>query len=298
MMKNNYSFPYAGIGVGEACLRVNLHTHAGVCKPGKCGILPLEDVSAAYAAARYDTIAISNHDMYLPREDDYALPLLDAVEYSATPHMLQIGIREFRELPHQAAIDFTRENGGFVILCHPNWGVPGYRCAEYDALLETLDGYTGIEIINPVIYRLSGSGLALDTWDSLLTRGKRVFGFGNDDFHLWQDTARAWNMIYAKSTDYADIREAVEAGRFYVSTGLALKECTLTDGVLRITAGWFTESYVKEFRYKLTGENGRLLAEIDADSAEFVLPEGESYVRVEVTGENGAKLYLQPIFRN
>ncbi len=294
-----YRFPYADITDPKYdCKRVNFHTHAGVCQPGKCGIHSMKAVADAYMYARYDALAFSNHDMYLPMEPDMdgILPL-DAVEYSGTPHMLQVGVKEYRDLPHQEAMDFTREQGGFTILCHPNWGIPGYRDDAYLAKLEQWQGYTGIEIINPVIYRLVGSGLALDVWDHLLSQGRLLYGFGNDDFHLWHDMARAWNMIYASETSFAAIKEAVEAGRFYVSTGLTLKHCGLDGDTLSVTAGWYTENVSKQFCYKFTGFQGRLLAEFDAETAVFRIPEGEAYVRVEVTGENGAKLFLQPIVR-
>jgi len=55
--------------------------------------------------------------------------------------------------------------------------------------MAALKGYTGIEIFDSVIYRLNGSGLATDAWDFLLSQGKLVWKFGDDDFHRWYDLA-------------------------------------------------------------------------------------------------------------
>lgn len=291
-------FPYADIAQSDfQCFKVNFHTHAGVCIPGKCGILPLDEVTQAYCKAGYSALAVSNHDVYTPHEREReGITLLDAVEYSGKPHMLQVGVQSYRDVTHQEAIDDTLRAGGFAVMCHPNWGVNGYRDAQYLAKLERYQGYVGIEIFNPVIYRLCGSGLALDTWDYLLSQGRRVWGFGNDDFHLWQDMARAWNMLYAKSAQQADIIEAVNAGRFYVSSGLVLQHCTIENNTLFVQADWSVPSYVKEFQFTVTGSKGKVLFECKEKALSFPLPQNEPYLRIAVTGENGAKLFLQPFF--
>ena len=190
MFKSSYEALKTGNG---NWYKANFHTHAGVCEPGVCGILPLDDVIDAYKNAGCNVLAISNHNRYIPRNKHYDdISIIDAVEYSHNPHMLLVGINEFYDLPHQEAIDKTVEAGGFVILCHPNWQ---YREYFPNKLIDELSGYTGIEISNAVVHRLNGSGLALDTWDYILTKNKKVWGFGNDDFHYFHDTGRVYNMI-------------------------------------------------------------------------------------------------------
>jgi len=273
--------------------RANFHTHTGVCIEGKCGILPLDGVVDAYKQAGCNVLAISNHDRYIQRDKTYeGISLLDAVEYSASPHMLLIGVNEYHNVPHREAIETALAAGGFVILCHPNW-----QHKEYfpNNLIDSLDGYAGIEIFNAVVNRLPGSGLALDTWDHILSHGKRVWGFGNDDFHHYGDTCRVYNMIYAKSGSYPDIKEAVTGGCFYVSTGVALKEYAVDNDGIFVKAGYFRDSYINNFEYKFSGPGGKILFKTEGESAKFK-PDGESYVRVEVTSEYGAKMYLQPAF--
>ena len=291
-----YESTYEALKTGQGTwLKANFHTHAGVCIPGKCGIHPLEDVVDAYKRADCNVLAISNHNKYISREKQYDdISIIDAVEYSTNPHMLLIGVKEFHDVPHQEAIDRTLAAGGFVILCHPNW-----KHREYfpNKLIDTLNGFTGLEITNAAVHRLAGSGLALDTWDHILSRGRRAWGFGNDDFHFFHDTSRVYNIIYAKSGCYGDIKDAVSDGCFYVSSGVALKEYALEDDELYVKAGYFHETYINSFEYKVTGAEGRILFQFAGEALRFKIPDSEPYARIEVTANYGAKMYLQPVFR-
>ena len=289
-----YVNPYANLTEARP-LRVNFHTHAGT-GPNTCGRNPIDQVAERYRELGYDALCLSNHDLYTDASSytDDKMTLLDGVEYSPRAHMLTVGIRRsLHELEHQPAIDETRKDGGFVILCHPNW-----QHKEYWpwADLDRLTGYLGIEVINQLIYRLSGSGLAADTWDHLLSSGRLVYGFGNDDFHLYSDAGRSWNWIYAASPAYPDIREAVEAGRFTASTGLTLDRLTLDDeDTVTVRARHMKDSYVDTFTYRFVTDGGRVSAVVTGQEACFTLT-GESYVRVEVIGENGSMLFTQPVY--
>ncbi len=278
---------------GGRWLRCNFHTHAGT-GPGTCGSNGLEDVIEAYRQSKYDVLTISNHDIFTRTEQlSSGIRMVHGVEYSTPPHMLTIGVEEHWGKSHQETIGLANESGGYVILCHPNWMGKGYWSRE---ALDGTSGYKGIEILNPVIYRLSGSGYACDVWDYLLSRGKLVFGFGNDDFHIWYDLGRSWTMVNAVSDSWNDIKAAMESGRLYVSTGLRLDSLELKDGSLHIKAGYFTETYVNSFRYRFIGSGGQLLSESEGDCAEYRLRGDESYLRVEVTSEEGFKLFTQPVY--
>ena len=75
-------------------------------------------------------------------------------------------------------------NGSFAIMNHPNWGPAFVHCAQ--EWLDVWDSYKGIEIYNGVCEFLPGSAFATDRWDQLLTSGRRVWGFANDDHH-WHE---------------------------------------------------------------------------------------------------------------
>ncbi len=274
-------------------LRCNFHAHAGT-GPGTCGSLGLYDVIDSYSASDYDVLMISNHDIYTDTSRCANIGVIQGVEYSTHPHMLTVGVREALAGTHQEVIDKAREMGGFVILCHPNWMRKNYLDEKSQ---EKFYGYRGIEILNPVIYRLSGSGFACDVWDSLLSRGKLAYGFGNDDFHIWFDLGKSWNRIFSKSADYGDIKDSVDAGCFYVSTGLDLDYLSLENDSIRVKAKYMRETYVDEFDYAFIGANGKLLKRSRGKDAFYTISGNEMYVRVEVTSEEGFKLFSQPIYK-
>lgn len=103
-------------------------------------------------------------------------------------------------------------------------------------MLESLEGYLGIEIFNGVIFRLEGSGLADDVWDNVLSKGRLIWGFGNDDFHRWVDLGRAFNVVLTDNLDSQGVIAAVKKGSFYVSTGLMLEDLTFENSLIKVIA--------------------------------------------------------------
>ncbi len=238
-----YINPYQNAEISASKgLKANFHTHAGTGR-GTCGHNDIDAVLEAYKDAGYHVLTISNHDLFTDMEEhenNYDLVLINGYEYSQNPHMLCIGGSKICTGRHQQAIDACIDEGGFVILCHPNWIHKEYWPWKD---IDSIRGYTGIEIYNHLIYRSSGSGLATDTWDHILSNGKLAWGFGCDDFHRWHDIARAWNVIFSPSRSRSDIQSSIVAGSFYVSTGLILNEFTFENNQL-VIAAQFKDSYV------------------------------------------------------
>jgi len=284
--------PYENLSGGR-WIKANFHTHAGT-GPGTCGSNSVPATLDVYRQLGFGALCISNHDLYTDTSalGDEKMFLLQGVEYSPYPHLLTLGVQEsFHALTHQEAIRETNKRGGLAILCHPNWTKKEYWPWTQ---LDALEGYAGIEIINMLIYRLSGSGLATDTWDYLLRQGKNVRGFGNDDFHILSDAGRSWNEMYVREPGFEGIKRAVEDGAFVVSTGLSLDFCVIKNGVLRVKAKFPTSTYVKDFTYRFITDKG-LAKTRRCETATFRLGD-EKYVRVEVIAENGAMLFTQPIW--
>lgn len=289
-----YINPYTHIHTGEGqWLRSNFHIHAGTGKD-TCGALGIDEVIEFYKMAGYGVLTISNHDLFSDvkeYEQKHDIILINGFEYSQDKHMLCIGGDKLITDTHQNAIDACNDQGGFVVLCHPNWTHKEYWPWKD---IDRLHGYLGIEIMNAVIFRMGGSGLATDTWDHLLSQGKLVWGFGSDDFHRWFDIAKAWNMIYARPSA-KDVLQSIHAGGFYVSTGLYLKEFILEDAVIKITASAI-HSYVPTYKYIFTGKDGKILKEQQDEHGEYVIDTSEPYVRVQVISEHGAMLWTQPVY--
>jgi len=290
-----FANPYQNAVIGvEKGLKANFHTHAGTGK-GTCGHNEIDDVLEAYKDAGYRVLTISNHDLLTDTQEyekKYDMILLNGYEYSKTPHMLCINCNEVCTGNHQQAIDSCLNEGGFVILCHPNWIHKEYWPWNE---IDSIHGFAGIEIYNHLIYRLEGSGLATDTWDYLLSNGKLAWGFGNDDFHRWHDLARVWNVILSTSHSHSDIQSAILSGSFYATTGLWLSEFKFEDDVIQISAQ-FKNTYIKDYQYRFIGQNGKLLDQQTGERGIYRLEGNEKYVRVEVIAENGARLWTQPVY--
>ena len=288
--------PYQNSGKTDGSwLKGNFHTHAGTGE-GTCGANSLESVVVAYKDANYGVLTISNHDIntdMLEYANANGLVMFNGYEYSRDAHMLCIDCPEVCTGPHQSAIDDCRSAGGFTILCHPNWQHKEYWPWQD---IDFLTGYAGIEIMNGVIFRLNGSGLATDTWDYLLSKGKRVLGFGNDDFHRWHDLAKVYNVIYTQERDKNQVKASILQGCFYVSTGLWMERMTLEEGILRVELNT-KNTYVDRYVFRFIGKDGIVLKEQTGASGEYRMTGDEMYVRAEVISEHGAMLWTQPVYR-
>jgi hypothetical protein len=293
-----YINPYACASTSKGnWLRSNFHTHAGTGK-GTCGVNTIEDVVASYKEAGYEVLMISNHDLLTDTSEyayKYGILTINGYEFSKEwRHMLCIGVQGTAVLGEpEDAIENCKNQNGLAVICHPNWIQKEYWPWS---ILNSMKGYTGIEIFNSVIFRLGGSGLATDTWDYLLSQGKLVWGFGNDDFHRWFDLAKSWNMIYAEDRTEASVMEAIRRGSFYVSTGLILNEISFEAGKIRVSASSLN-TYVNDNKYIFIGRDGEKLKEQSGVFGEYEQSGDEMYVRVQVVSEHGAMLWTQPIYK-
>lgn len=283
--------PYKHLQGGQ-WLKGNLHTHS----TRSDGIHPLQEVIHRYAKAGYGFLMMSDHDVFTSAKDyrtidAHGLVLLPGNEITAHGvHMLHV-YAEGQVQPHedrQQVIDEVARGRGFTIVNHPNWFKEFDHCT-FDKL-ERWQGYAGLEIYNGVIGRLHGSPYALDYWDRLLWRDRRVWGYANDDFHAAPkgDFALGWNVVYAKPT-VRSVAEALRGGRFYASTGVEI-----------------TSIAVKGTRIAIKTRNAaRIVALRDvaqriaiADKKEIVVdvPADAKYVRFECWGRGETFAWTQPFW--
>ena len=282
--------PYESFKPEARPLRTNFHLHAGLE-----GDIDLEEVILSYKDAQYDVLTISNQYTMTDGqmlESELGITLINGFEYVDNKDILVVGIKSYFDGDQQAVIDECNRQGGFSILAHPNFMEKRWWPQDE---MNTLEGYNGVEIFNGVIFRMTGTGLATDVWDELLSDGKLIWGFANDDFHRWYDMTKGWNMIYAKSNAHQDIKNAVRAGNFYASTGLWLKEFKFDGHTLSVRAS-AKDSYISQFHYRFIGHQGKLLVETEGETGVYTLTGNERYIRVEVLSEHGAMLWTQPVY--
>jgi len=200
----------------------------------------------------------------------------------------------------QANVDAVREKNGVPHINHPNFG---WSMGPAD--LAQVGGYRLLEIFNghPSVHNHGGGGYPgmEEVWDILLTGGHRIYGIAVDDAHHFQgefsptrvNPGRGWVVVKAPDPSPTALMEALEAGRFYASTGVELDEVKVS--------GTRLEVHIRrkgDFRYTTTffGTGGRVLSQSHGSPAVFDLLGPEIYVRALVEDSGGSVAGVQPVF--
>lgn len=211
---------------------------------------------------------------------------------------------------YQLAFDEARRLGGLIQVNHPNWhwGVNGELLTEL-----ARRGAVLVEIANQafVTWNVGRPGKYPSTeevWDQALTAGAHIWGVASDDAHNYYDVpfqrehgygygyppGYGYVMVWARKQPEA-IREAMEAGRFYASTGVQLERAEVDDGklVVEVAPGGFAP-----YTIVFIGKGGAELARHEAaDSAAYPLVD-DGYVRAVVIDEYGQRAWVQPHWKN
>lgn len=286
--------PYADM-TGGAWLRGNLHTHSRQSDGDREPQRVIDD----YAARGYGFLMFSDHDFYTPEEsfrkwNSRDMVLIPGNEVEGDPHILHVDADRYMPpvVPRQDMLNnitaAAQETGrGFAIINHPNWMAKFDHCTIGQMLEWT--GYLGIEIYNGVIGRLDGSQYALDKWDLLLSAGRRVWGFANDDSHRDEDVELGWNVAYVRERSVPGVVEALRNGRFYCSTGVVIKTIRV-DGMRIILE---TENAC---RIVAVQDVGKRIAVTDSSKIEMLAPTQARYVRFECWGQGEKMAWTQPFF--
>ncbi len=288
----NMDHPYGDLR-GGAWLRGNLHTHTTQSD----GAHERQEVIDRYAAAGYDFLMLSDHDVHTTDEDLAALDAKGLVLIAGNEitrdgvHVLHVHA-DCHVAPHserQQVLDEINAGRGFSIIAHPNWYSEFDHCSHEN--LRSWQGYAGLEIYNGVIGRLEGSPYATNHWDRLLKHGRRAWGFAHDDFHNagLGDLGLGWNMVYARERSPGAVAEALRTGRFYASTGVVISAIEVEANVIRL------ETANAE---RIVGlcNTARRFAVVDAPVAEFEVPGDATYVRFECWGQGEQFAWTQPFW--
>lgn len=288
------SNPYATCVAGRgAWIRGNLHGHSS--EHSGCSSVPLADGIARYRAAGAGFMAVTDHDhvtdLSAARARYPDMVFLEGFEHSSAENVLFVGDRVPPLHRLSLAEALGAADGLLTVVCHP-------RPRLYDdywtvgKILALAPRPAGIEVYNGHYIDSNVLGnrknpLYTDTWDGLLSRGARMWGYADDDFHDPPDFGRAWNMVWVEEANAPHVLHALASGRLYGTTGLLL-ESVVVDGTrvaVRLAA---------EAAGRFVGPEGRVLA--SSMGRDFAwCHDGESYVRFEARGDAGM-LWLQPFF--
>ena len=282
--------PYRNLARSQ-WLRGNLHTHTtntdGQNKP--------QSVIDKYARLGHDFLAISDHDIYTAGKqyrtwNNKGMIMMPGNEISASgPHILHVAPDRFVEplMPRQEVINRIDEGAGLAVIAHPNW------MGEFDGTkitqMQEWVGYHGLEIYNGLINRLQGSPYCTNKWDLMLSQGRRLWGFANDDSHNDDDIGNGWNVVCARERSVSAIREALKAGRFYASSGVEISRIAVRGSRLTIET---------ENARRIVGVSafGRRVAIVDDSAIVLDMQEQWQYVRFECWGDGEQFAWTQPFW--
>lgn len=225
-------------------------------------------------------------------------------------HVNATNLQEFIAPPNAATVAETmqlsvdavlqqRERTGvpmFPHINHPNF----YWAITLEDMI-SLKGERFFEIYNghPLV-RNYGDSMHMSTeqmWDKINIAYANLnqplmYGLATDDSHnyhqfgtAFSNAGRGWVMVQAKSLQVEALIEAMEAGRFYASTGVTLKEMEVRNNQLTLeVAAAVGVQYTIEFIGVKQGESeSHVLETIHDTQGSFHLTNDYVFVRAQIT---------------
>ena len=189
----------------------------------------------------------------------------------------------------------------------PSVNHPNFHWAITIKDLLAVKGLGLFEVYNghPMVNNEGGGGYASldEMWDALLTGGQRLFGIAVDDAHHFKkfgkehsNPGHGWVQVRADALTSDAILSAIEAGDFYASSGVTLRDVTVTSDEFRIEIARQANWDEKLTTYFI-GEGGKVLGKTFDEIAVYRFSGGEKYIRARVDSSGGARAWTQPVFR-
>jgi hypothetical protein len=296
--------------------RGNTHTHT----TNSDGDAPPERVVAWYAEHGYDFLSLTDHNVLTGRLDlpeqlsGVLLVPGEEITMALDVHVNALGLSQVIPPPQPPADLASAELRGWLLeqalaaaaaqgaLAHVNH--PNYQWALDGDTLAAIADVRFLEVFNghPLVHNAGDAEHASTEalWDHLLGLGRRVYGLATDDAHhyrtyspLYANPGRGWLRVGASALTQTALFEALEAGRFYASTGVALAECAVRGPVVSLCiAAQPGERYTIEF----VGPRGQVVHAEEGIESHYRLGAGQPYVRARVSASGGARAWLQPQF--
>lgn len=301
-------FPYK-----DKWYKGNLHCHSTESD----GRLSPSEVAAIYKSRGWNFLAYTEHRLYTHHKefDDENFIIIPGVELDVRNedplkiyHVVGVGRTDGagKEAGYkhgemiarptwegletaQGMIDDLNRKGNLSIFCHPIWSR-----LELDDFIG-LDGFFAMELYNTGCALESHTGLCVDYWDSLLRRGRKVWGVAADDcHHVLQDQCGGWVMVNAPELTIQAITGALEKGHFYSSTGPEIYSLMVQDNKVYVECS--PVKAVHFVAYEELGHSYWAPKGGTITSAKHRLNGREKYVRIECVDKEGNTAWSNPIF--
>jgi hypothetical protein len=274
----------------------NTHLHSTASDGGKT----FSELARMYASVGYDFLFRADHWVssdVAADDEDFPLLWMDGIELDARDtggayyHVVCLGTFTgiTREMGLLAAMASAREQGGLLILAHPQWTGNTFD----DALRWNFDG---VEVYNHVCHWLNGKGDGRAYWNVMLAQQPRTLGLACDDAHLrpehpgWNG---GWIVVNAPELSRPAVMDAIRAGNFYSSTGPDFHIITCDGNTVAIETSpvQFARLVGPGYLGKRTGNfEGRLFT-----GATFDIPPEWTYVYLEIEDAHGHRAWTNAL---
>ena len=230
----------------EGKLEVRLRTFQEIAnqfnEPGKFQLIQGEEISDSFEKLPVHLCAANILEVIAPMKGS---SMMDTIQNNVRAVLVQ---REKSGQPMM--VHLNHPNFGYAITAEDLMGVRGER------FFEVYNGHPSVR------NRGDDQHASMDrVWDILLTRRlaelhlPMMYGLAVDDGHNYHgesqhqsNPGRGWVMVLAEHLSAASLIEALEAGRFYASSGVTLRRvATSADGMAVEIEPVAGETYVTEF---------------------------------------------------
>src|SRR5208282_4557104 len=136
-----------------------------------------------------------------------------------------------------------------------------------------------------------GEARATDKWDRMLSTGRMVWGFANDDSHRPGDAGSGWNVVLVEKgqTNAAGILAALRAGQFYASTGVVINTIQTHGSEIHIAAA-------NAHEIDIYGDKGKRLAYVKGSEIRFDVGQINTFfIRAQCYGVGTQMAWTQPL---
>ena len=201
----------------------------------------------------------------------------------------------------QNDVSEIRQAKGIPSVNHPNfhWAITiqDLMAVKGLGLFEVYNGH-------PMVNNDGGGGFASldEMWDALLTGGQKLRGIAVDDAHHFKtygkdrsNPGHGWIYVRAESLTSEAILAAIEAGDFYASSGVNIRDVAITPTQYRVEVARAANWEEKVTTYFI-GEGGKVLAKTFDETAVYKFSGNEKYVRARIESSGGSKAWTQPAF--
>lgn len=286
------------------------------------GSASVEDIYLWKEIAGLDFVFVTDHDTLEQREDclKCSPDLWWGEEVTAgAHHILLLGLEKkvggYKSLAQGAKV--SNQLQGFVVIAHPaGWNKNIYPPELIREAEEVKENFLVMEIgngYNSIFdYFDESDNRALDLWDRLLLKGRRVIGIGNTDSHLAVQLGSVWNGIITRNGSKEGVLQALGRGHIFVSNGPAIV-LSLGDSIM----GDEVQVREDELEFKVECADSRGIKEIKIIRGGLVIKEisggsevkkrvvwkekfppdrKHTYYRAECFSVDGRRAYTNPIW--